>query len=280
VNQDGTTAPNKGPVSIDVAGLNIYSSEGIQCPLGAPTIIKSINAINGSDQLVLAAASLTYSQGEIQQMTEYFHAIFTSGNTASSFLTSPPASLRWAPGGQSCKGAFQITNKGNTPIQISTVGIQITQDPQQNSYQYRTIDACTLLSASDQRGTWCNFAPSGGGNCSIYYASIHLQDAKANAVLTDTPIVYPPGPGVTCPELTIDPNATTDLYITFLSSDISNSFIYSIIPELTLSDANGTHVISLPQLASTLAFANTSQISCYGLQGNTFVPEKTSQYCI
>jgi hypothetical protein len=286
-NQNGTPVLNRGPLSIDVSGLLIQSTEGIQCALGLPNFGREGQLGNhiGSDLLVLAADRFTYSQDEIQLIANYLNSIFTSGNTASSFLRSPPTLLNWVPGSQSCTGAFQITNTGNIPIQISAVGIQVTQNPQQNSYNYRTIDACTVLPASVQENTPCGFGPSGAGNCSVYFANIHLQGAKADSVFIDTPTAR--GEGQICPGLIISPSATTDLYINFVSSDKPNSLVYSVLPEFTLSDANGTNVVPLPQLASVLAFADSNQISCYGLQGNTFVqemprtdPNAPPQYCM
>jgi hypothetical protein len=260
-------------VSIDVAGLHIQSSEGIQCPLGASS------SLTVSQNLVLATERLTYSQNEIQQIENYLNAIFNSSTSANSYLVAPPDTLTWVSGSTSCAAKLQITNTGSGVVQIPSAGIQLTQTPRQNSYQYRTIDTCTILT----RFLPACFVPSTVGSCGVYYANIQLNAVNQPSNVTGDLFAIPPVNQTTCGELTLNPNATIDMLLNFSSSGTPANFIYSVTPQLTVSTTNGTHSVSLSQLAGRLTFADKSQFSCYKLVGNTFVLETTrppSSYCM
>jgi hypothetical protein len=288
---------NSGSVSIDVAGLHIQSSEGIQCPLGLGDYQNIGSGTDfPSDHLVLATDRLTYSQAEIQAMANYLGPLFQSADIVTSYLGTPPSTLLWVPGSAKtvavgglmtyCAGELQITNTGSAPVQISSAGIQIVQAPQPNNYQYRTIDVCTVL--TDPNIPWeCTSRPSTPTSCSVYHVTIHLNDSNAGTTMTQTPMAFPGPLEATCPELTINPSATVNLSLEFNSPNTPSNWIYSVVPQLTLSSSSGPNVVPLPQLASTLAFAEDSQISCYGLQSNTFVLETPyptglgyNHYCI
>jgi hypothetical protein len=242
------------------------------------------------DQLVLASNRTTYSQDEIAQIDAYVSNNFGAWNFLSGKAVPPPT-LRWVLGGAMdpipgtyessaaefypllCRAELSLTNTGNTAIQIPQVGVRLEERPQQNSYHYRLIDACTVIPQSQIDQFGCT--PSQGGNpgCAEYTASIQLGLGEKNDVFS----AVPSAPG--CGALTIAPAAQIYLIFDFsLASNIPRNLIYSITPVLTVDTAQGGQTISLSQLVSTLAFANINQFSCYGLLGTTFVLEPSPVY--
>lgn len=263
---------NATNITEDVGSLRIQSKYGFQCP-SDPT-----GTAVGMDQLVLASDQITYSQAEIAQIRTYVENNLVTG--PEKFLTTeatPPPTLRWVLGGSvdsipgtvhdvPCLAVLALTNMGNTPIQIPTVGVQLQERPQQNPYQYRLIDACSLLSP-----TFIGCPPTQGGgpgNCSFYFATIQLGPGEQNSVFSAVP------DGASgCGTLTISPANQVLLYTTFsLAPNTPKNLSYSVLPVFTVDTTQGMQTISLPQLASTLTFASANQFSCYKLQGTTFAP--------
>jgi len=76
---------------------------------------------------------------------------------------------------------------------------------------------------------------------------------------------------------TLDPGGVVFVNFSFVSPEIPKNVIYRVRPKLTLDVVNEEQSIELPQLDSILAFADTSQFSCYTLQGDTFTQLSTAQ---
>lgn len=284
-----------GILAIDADGLHIQSLTGIECPPSSSLWLISPN------RLVLATSRVTYDVGELQQIVKYLDAFYHTDETTYSInkISMPlPASLRWVVGGYNvgwnvdlskmayhvdgeetgCAADMEITNIGNTTIQIPQAGVRLTQPPQQNNYQYRLIDTCTIISLAECECHGCGSSPA---HCQVYGAGIQLGMGQKGSVFADTPTAYPimndQGTEIPCGELTLRPGQTTELLMGFYSLPPPSHLIYSIVPELTLVTANGRQVLALPQLGNSIAFINQSQLSCYGLQGHTFVLEKSGQ---
>ena len=274
-NPSDNLSPNIVGISIDQANLHIDASDGIKCPLGTATQGPPDNpgpiiSNQSGNNLVLATNRLTYDSNEIQQMQDYVNNIHSNS-------VQMPNTLRWVLGGpidtnrilningsasghiDDCGVHFQLTNTGQDLIQVASIGVQLTEGTQQNNYQYRLIDVCTLVQC---------MVGGGGGSCSLWYATIKLAAGSTNAVFSASPI----GSDPSCGELTLNPGQEEDLYVSFYSPQ---NLIYSIVPQLTLDTSNGPNTLTLTELTSTLAFANGSQFTCYGLQGDTFTPETT-----
>jgi hypothetical protein len=100
---------------------------------------------------------------------------------------------------------------------------------------------------------------------------------KRGSVFADTPTAFAPYGQSPCGELTLQPGQTTELVMRFYSLPPPSHLMYSVIPELTIVTASGRKVLALPKLGSSIAFINQSQLSCYGLQGHTFMLEKSGQ---
>lgn len=238
-----------GEQTIDMDGLSIYSANGFQCPLG-------ITHVFPSDNLVLATDRLTYDIGAIQEMQTYIaKAVFDK----QSYLTQPPATLQWVPG-NSCSIDLQITNTGDTVVQIVKAGVKLQHDSRPNNYQYHLVDACSFT-------TDCQVFPAILSPCSSF---IQLQSGSAGTLFENTfanPYSFN-GQGQ-CPELTLKPKGVAEVQIDFSASSAAG--IFSVVPQLTLVTATGRSALPLPQLAGTVAFANHSQFSCYSLRGDTLV---------
>lgn len=281
---DRFLTPNASNLTVDIGCLQMQSETGFQCPdeWYGPSPL-------ALDQLVLTSDRLTYTQDEIAQMRSY-----TSGaSTAYQALTTgatPPPTLRWVLGGSmeeipgtlpsnlsidsslgtpdmkpSCGARLDLTNTGNSDIQISKVGVQVTESPQSNTYQYRLIDVCSFMSADQGQ---CTPAFGGQDQCDEYRVDIQLGAGKKHAVFSGLPVPSDPS----CGPLTIAPDSTLFLIIQFSPTpEVQNNVIDRITPLITLNTGQGEQTYSLPRLASTLAFANASQFSCYQLHGSTFV---------
>ncbi|MFL5624075.1 MAG: hypothetical protein ACJ788_00585 [Ktedonobacteraceae bacterium] len=280
---------NKLSPSVDMSGLHIQSDFGIQCP--SMLLFGTLPKAN----LVLATDRLTYSSDELQQMRQYLMNNRYPGGYQGDPDPVPPPTLRWVTGaalqpipgaeprGFLCGARLELTNTGNAPIQVPSIGVRLLKDPEQNKYQYRLIDNCTLVSPTSPDGC----APSQGNgpsHCDTYFASIQLGSGKADSVFAATPNGHSYNDQFTpvpCGELTLNPTASATLIIDFtLASETSHNLIYSVVPELTLDISSGRQILAVPQLTSILAFADVSHFSCYGLQGTTFVKEQpvSSEY--
>lgn len=235
-----------------------------------------------TNTLVLATDRLTYESSEIQQMRTFF-------NDPLPFRKPLPGTLRWVSGGFSndmpgtshsaedlnlgCNGGLEITNISQTTIQISQVAMRLVADAQPNHYHYRLVDGCTVAGYNN-----INFCLRGGGSPAGYVFDYSLVGkGKANTVFTGRLSVLNPellwGLNEHVPAYpTIAPGKEVGILLKFSPATASGSFIYSVVPEITLNMSGVQSVKDLTQLTSTVAIASADHFSCYGLQGDTFVP--------
>jgi len=243
-------------MTFDLAGLFHIEFNPITCSPEGHT-----NAI------VLASNRLEYDTGEIQQANTYLGQIYDRGVDQSRGTPhyddppAPPAMLTrtsgtWISGStgshnDNCSGNLQVTNIGNTAIQITGVNMRLLSNTQLNRYHYRLIDLCSINLRVCQ--------PPFGLFITTTY-SFNLSRAHANTVFSGQ---------FQGNQLLLDPGQVALLRLYFYSS---KNLIYSVAPEITVSLVNQQTTYTLSQLASTLAFANPGQFSCYQLQsnGNTF----------
>ncbi len=275
-------SPNKTGISIDEGSLHIDASNGIQCPSdfvtqGPPDNPGNfINVLNPANNLVLATNRLTYDSNELQQIKNYLNAVSTDEQAS----VPIPDTLQYVLGGPTttdtsrslylsgvpnnfiddCTLVLQITNTSQNPLQIASVGVQLATDTQPNNYQYRLLDICNILSG----GSACEF---GGGPtpCDQYLAPIKLSAGSTNAIFSTSTLDTE-----ACGELTLNPGDVKNIFIYFYSPQ---NLIYSLVPQLNVDTASGPNTLTLSALTSTLAFANSNQFTCYGLQNDTFVAE-------
>jgi len=263
----GVRAINVGKISIDVSGLHIQSVDKIECDPGSSL------SHTPSNQLVLAENRTSYTGAEIQQIRDYLSELAQTDETTTAIanLKTPlPSTLSWVSGAirnanYGCYTILEITNTGNAVIQIPKVSARLAVIPQQNTYHYRLINACSLLSLSK-----CRYQGSYSGGpeiCASYLATIHLGMGQKGSVFSTTPTT---GPG--CRQMTLAPSTTTELYLSFTSPP-PNHLVYSLVTELTLQTAKGQQVVELPQLGKTVAFADKSLVTCFNLQNQSPIVE-------
>jgi hypothetical protein len=268
--------PNKNGIAIDLSGLHIDASKGVQCPDNSGPL----GGVTSGNILVLATDRLTYNANELQQMRDYVES-------AGSPTPNPmPDTLHWVLGGptdtghvvyidglaggyiDNCGVELGLTNTSQNAIQIANVGVQLAGDTQQNNYHYRLIDMCTIT-------PYCR-SGGGPGDCSQYSATIKLDTGPINAVFS----AIPAGSDSSCGELTLNPKEEKTLSVYIYSAQ---NLIYSVVPQLVLTTGSGPNTLTLTDLTSTLAFANGSQYTCYALRGDIFVaetPPLSSSVCI
>jgi hypothetical protein len=259
---------SNGPVDFNVTGLHINSTS-IGCPANEFGI--------GHGELVLAQDRLIYSDAEIAQMQAY--------------LAAPPAgplpsTLQWAPVGgvgedtpssykyvqPGCGAKLEITNIGQSTVQIPQVELQLRAPPQPNTSRYSLVDSCTISTAT------CPIGFGGGPDC-LYRSSITLNSKAAGSRFTSS-LVGTSATGAPCPAtLTLDPGQTQDVLLQMYSTGTPANLDYSLLPQLTMITTAGTQVIDLSPMAATVNFASNDQFSCYGLRGNTFMLTEQGAAC-
>jgi hypothetical protein len=260
------SALHPAPVFADVPGLHLQSVEGFQCPIRRANPAAPVQGhhlvLGPSADLVLATQRLTYSAAEIQQMRDYIQGIFNNAAAiTTSYLVPPPSILRWVAGSSGCELTLQVSNTGNTTIQISSLGVQLTGIPQPNAYLYRAIDVCSLASV------FC-LAPSGAGDCSVYSASVNLDPQAALGMAF---AAQPMSGGSNCPEASLHPGDTLYFRLGLASPGSqpysTDPYLYAVMPIIKVSDGNGSiNTYVLASMAATLAFTDAGHVSCYGLQ--------------
>jgi hypothetical protein len=259
--QQGTAfLPNIGGL-FDISGLLEVETGGISC---------SVDDISPfGNTLVLSTNRLTYDSGEIQRMSAYVDAML---NGQSSPL---PDTMQIVLGGHygvikdwhvenrfGCTMQMDMTNIGKTSFQVSHMALRLTADSQQNNYQYRLINICSLpLPAQDLQVC----PPSRGGGILPTIFEFKLKRGNADTLFQGQISRYSSSP--LPPTLDQGQAARAVLYIQ--PSDTSSNLFYSIVPEITLDSAGEERTIQLTQLKSKIALVTPSQLSCYGLQNST-----------
>ena len=267
-------------IAFDVSYLHIYSAEGIHCENHSHYVLDVDTLPNAPRaNLVLTTDRLKYDSGELQQMLAYVGAVYGLVDLP---LSQPPSTLSWVPGGvkvylpaaelTGCYGEMEVTNVGKNTIQIRSMDVRLTAVPQQNRRrQYRLIDLCSLVPKS------ITCPPEGAGGTPLVY-NFQLSPANKGAVFS-AQTLNGDGQVQNGLETTLNPNDTVFVYAAFNSSP--DNLIYSVVPDLVFDTPDGQQTVALPQLASTLYFADDSQFSCYSLQRDTFVQvPKDKYFCI
>jgi len=199
---------------------------------------------------------------------------------------APPSMLSWIPGtivgdvdmrtliGAGCFGEMELTNTGKNSILIRSINMQLTAKPVRTSpsFQYRMINLCALLTGDER-----NSCPPQAAGSGPLFEFFRLKAAPSGTVFTPKQEIndseYQSGS-----DIVLHPNDPYALPVLFYFMSLDN-LVYSLTPELLLDTPNGAQqAVALPQLATTLYFANPSQFSCYTLQGDTFVKGSMDRY--
>ncbi|HEY6540343.1 MAG TPA: hypothetical protein VIZ18_05370 [Ktedonobacteraceae bacterium] len=279
-----STIPQSRPVhsiDFDIAHIHVHSGEGIVC-LNYPTI-NTVNPFVLHANLVLTQNRLSYDPTEIQQMRAYAASVYGIPFPKSPPL-GPPSTLNWIQGtivgdvdgrsfasnllGTGCFGEMELTYTGENSVLIQSIKMQLTAMPVKTdpSYKYRMIDICSLLIGTEAGGA-C--PPMAGGSSSVF-DFIRLRSVPSGSVfIADQQINDPEFQSGS--DIILKANSQFALPVIFYFTSLNN-LVYALEPLLVLQTSNGTQqTVPLPQLATTLYFANLNQFPCYTLKGNTFV---------
>jgi hypothetical protein len=266
-----------GIMHVQLHGVWLY--DGYVAP--QPEIALQIpGGIDCGSVLVLSSNNLTYISAQLQNIRGYIGGFSPDVNPsvyplAPDDLSDVPSELQWVQGlpNGSCAGETEVTNIGDTPLQIDKAGVSLTDVPAVNNYSYRLIDKCSILD---------NCMPSGGqgGPACIYYADIQLGAGRPSTTYraplsSNQAVLTSDGFDFTCPmPMLIELGHVADVMLRFiLSAEVTTGAAYQVTPFVSLSTLNGGTVVSLPTLNSTLVFAAPHHYSCYSLHGDMFVPE-------
>lgn len=268
----GVTAASVGLKIVAIDGPSATPSKGrIRCPLW----------YDRRDEVVLGSDRLVLSDDQAAQLRRQWTA-FRARQT-----TTPPDALRQVPGvptaasmprppvflgysgtnyfwGPGCALELQITDTGSSAAVISSGGLRLAEASVGNAQRYNLVDACSLDGTPP---ALCHFGLGGGAAyCSVYSAQVQMTPGASGAAYRSSPQSRDQnGP---CPAMTIARGATKELWIQAVGGQPQ---IYSVVPELEVQTAQGTSTVSLPEFAGTMAFADTSQFSCYQLAGSSLV---------
>jgi hypothetical protein len=275
-------SPSLGGISVNLPTqhLRIFSPFGFQCQTHGALPMESDSPYIPHSNLVLNQAHFTYTPSELQQMQNYVSVYFQDSNLYYPYTRKPesllpplPQTLRWVSGRDlsndypfnRCFGILEITNTGNSTIQVQDINMLSLQASQRNTYHYLGVDLCSLLLPPAACGCWC-----AGEEVATYDYSLHA--AQAGTIFSPEARNFngsPPGKGFSP---TILPSQqTTNVNFDFISASGGN-LSYLLRPQIVISTEGETQTFGLSQLDSTISFANKNQFSCYTLRGRTFLP--------
>jgi len=254
---DISTAPPATP-QVEYS-LHIEQKNPLSCPVGAGEILSKGTP---SNNLVLNDDRSSYDTGAIQQITSYLNGSSTQ---------FPARFLSWAPGGLTgigqplkdrvgCGIDLQLSNDGNTDVQILQIKARLLATPSPNTYKYKLIDICPvrhLESIKCQTGT--------GGTSGDCYAIIQLDNRQAGTLFENTFKDVP-----NCIGQAMNPGDALDMQVTFYSTGTDSNSVYSVSLEITVESQGKQYIEKPSEVLDKLVFAKDNQFSCYRLQDNTF----------
>jgi hypothetical protein len=252
-------------VAFDLDGwLHVQSETGFTCDFSTN------GSLSVPGTLVLPMAQPTYDQGAIQSMKNYLTAFsqVTSGQLGTVPHPAPsvnPSIFQLVPvniAKLGCNEILQVTNIGNTPVQISQISVQFTADTQVNNHHYNLIDACSLIPS-----IYCLGSPMGSYE-PVYEARFDLHPGKANTIMPATCLGYSTAECLQ-QALMLHPGEAAEIYLTYFSNT-SDNLSFSLMPSFTLEWSGKQVAYPAPQLQEYFSFANISQFSCYTLKGQKF----------
>jgi hypothetical protein len=238
--------------------------------------------INCVSWIILKPHQPTYSATELAQIKDILSKAahpYSLGANIDPVGYSPdglPPTLQFIFGSPSCKGTYEVTNTGNSLVQLNQVGFQDTAVPKKSTIDYRVIDACPYLSI-------CVLSGLGETQPCKYYSNLDLNASQQSLALGKLEIQPPEGPdsGPPCPSVVnLKAGQTVDIQMFF---SLQGNFPAATahyemqgVPALNITSAAGTKTITYPTLANTVDFLPLGDHgfpgTCYVQKGRTFVP--------
>ena len=244
----------RGSVTLNVSNFEIH------CP--------DQNANHPNDNIVLKrGGKALYGTGDIQQITAYLSSLNST--------PLPNTELQLQPGGPTgnndvfnnttpgCVGILEVTNIGQTAIQLMGIAMQFIGVASRNTASYALIDVCPIR---HEEAISCNYAI--GGQTGPTSAFFRLYNASTGTLLTDQITYLDMSMNEHTGTLVLGPKEVIVLQIAFESQE---NLAYTLEPEVIVNTVNGAGRLPLPNLTRKIFFANPNQFSCYRLEVNGFV---------
>jgi hypothetical protein len=243
------------PAATDVGGLHVETT-GFSC---------------GGGHIVLSDVRTSYDAATLTAIGVYVAAFAAAtGADAGAYdaataarLPRVPDGIAVVPGAPTCSATLTVVDTGTSPVELDGAGLAARADPVRNVFSYRLVDCATLADAAA-----CHGHTPGQGPCA--YAVALQLGGDASSQLTGR-VAGDATSGCPLP-LAIQPGATARLRIDVGS--VPSNLVYTASLTLLLSAGGAAQTLALPAaLGGTLAFADATRFSCYGLQGDHFVLE-------
>ena len=238
-------------VSLTISSLNIQAT-AIRCSIDDWLATNGLLYSGGN--LVITSPNSVFDAGSLKQLTD------SVDKDDPSLLPQGFTSVLGAltiNGDTTCSAVWQLTNTSQNMIQVQQLSMKYDTDAQLNTYHYNVINLCSLHVQKD----FCGGQRGGGGGGPAYFFSL---DANSRGTTISSPGTQP---------LFLAAGQTVPIEVIFTPANhLKPNYVYSLIPEITLNSSS--QPLQLTQLASTVAFLNKSNTSCYQLTSqNTFVED-------
>lgn len=274
-------SPTEKRIGSDNINLEVYSPTGVYCLSDAGAFPFNVEGNSNFPQgtLVLSTHRLNYDNSEIQQMSTYLTAYFNEQLP----LPAPPRTLTYAKlAGNRCKLQLELTNIGNSTIQLLHIQLKLLAAPRRNTNQYFEVDTCSIPVPPSVH---CS---GGGGDETPWNYEFHLIGGGTGQRLTSLvtpetqneaglgPLLHPNGTaamGISIYSLSKPFLNANNLIGTDKPNEYFNNSIYSLVPEIVLKIQGKVQTIELSKFASNLYFTKLCQFVPYGLKGNIFARE-------
>jgi hypothetical protein len=240
-----------------------------------PFVPKGTHGIVCTEWAVLATPDqLAYTPDQIRQMSAFSNGDVIAGRPPPSSLlrTTPGPLTSGSPSDLQlsyCAIDMQITNVSGGTIQIPQVGWRLTGQPQPNREQYQLVDLCPV------NANLCTFGVGGAPTgCGYYSGHITLQAGPAGSILWTVPSALQNLGGPKCPEITLATGQNVEISLTAVAAA---ALVFSVEPVLQLTTSSGDVIMTPPDMAGTMPFADASQFTCYVVQqGSTQFVQQSS----
>lgn len=258
-----------------VSPLHVQMDGGMACWSGTTTILSDFTS--ATSNLVLMGNPAAYDTGTLQRLDTFLGGyLYNHQRLDGLSAVSLPQGLAWAYGAiaganAGCTTTLEVTNVGSSQLQVQQIDLRLTGAPQPNTRTYPLVDICSFPSYPFDV---CTGWGASAGPCSVLAITLALRQASAGSVISAPTSTS----DASCPSPTLNPGDSVSLALTITSTGTPDNLSYPVVPEITVQDQSGQHIITLSRFATTLAFANASQFTCYGDQNGTLMATTDAGY--
>jgi hypothetical protein len=250
---NATTTPLQGiSVSNSSFAIQVQSEDGLRCLLGLLSPLPNA--------LVLDTDRRNFDDATIQQLGQYVSEASSLTSVPGGFRTRSIGTIytqsKWET--KICSWALQITNVGDSRLQIEKIQMQFHATPQ--NQPYHLIDICSLPLT---RQIPCPPTDLGASPTSYTYNFDIGKSTSDRVVSGDLKDGYDP---------TLGPGNTLQMLAMFSLPPDADAMTYQIMPLISMSQPGKVVTQAIVDQSARLAIVTDQQLDCYTLKGNTFVP--------